>query len=198
MVKLSDAMIKALRELAAGRVIAAGPTMAALKRRGLVVPIDRTGRDTRTLRLTSAGRDALAQLAQLAKKDEAPAGPTVRLTPPALSVPIEASDGELLQLLAMMDAGMRVRRMSYRPWRVDSIDGFVFAEWLNTDRLDRVATAATWFGLAREVSFGNGWYGLSAEPIHLDTGRCRHPLRNTTDRLRITSDPSKVTHQGCM
>lgn len=123
-------------------------------------------------------------------------GPSVRLTPAPAGVEQEATDAEILQLLTLLDSGVKISRALYQgyvvtgplPFRVD------------LDALNRAARDAVRFGLARQ-EFVDRLYRLSAEPIHLEQRdwdtKCGRSVYPGSGRYRVTTDPAKVTHDRC-
>jgi hypothetical protein len=107
----------------------------------------------------------------------------------------DAPDAEVLQLLALLDGGVRVVRQPYQEWRCRT---FVP---LDPGKLHRAAVTASRRGLAFPATAHGGGYVLHAAPIHLDAGngatRCGDPLDVRPCRLRYTADPTKVTHEKC-
>lgn len=132
--------------------------------------------------------------------DEWKSGPSVRLTTAPDDVRQEATDAEVLQLCAMLDHGASVHRALFQSYGV--MDAGPFR--LDLDAVNRAARDAVRFGLVRQALVGRE-YLLTVEPIHLLTGdeqvtRCgRYPgaVRLGGHRLRVTSDPTRVTHEGC-
>lgn len=139
---------------------------------------------------------AEAKAAAESHADPDPSGPSVRLTPAPADTKREATDAEVLQLCAMLDAGVRVTRSLYQEYTVTGTGGWT----LNLDAVNRAARDAVRFGLARQA-FVDRHYVLTAEPIHLDTGTgmtgCGVAQSYSTIRRRWTTDPAKVTHERC-
>lgn len=125
-------------------------------------------------------------------------GPSVRLTPAPADTKSEATDAEVLQLLAVLDAGGIVHRALYQEYGVTDAGPFR----LNLEAVNRAARDAVRFDLVRQT-FTNHEYVLTVEPIHLDTETGATACARYTgeraggSRLRVTTDPDKVTHERC-
>jgi len=200
---LNERQVAALRALSRGEVIAPGPTMAALKRRGLVVPIDRTGRDTRTVRLTKEGR---AVLAELDAEGADAKGAKVQLSPGVTTWGGQAiPDADLRQLLALLDHGTAITRTLYHQWRIEQTATLAGA--IDPTKLDRTIRAALADGLVEEVTTGRSGttrLSLSAAPIHLarddsETWCGRRITRAGRDRIRYAMGSAQgPVHQRCV
>lgn len=204
--ELTEPMIAILRKVARGDQPKPGATRSALLRRGLV-----EWSAPNEVALTDAGRVALDALDGKVPATPQPGsnpdgsrmyatsdGPSVLLSP--TTEPAEVPDAELLQLLALLDSGVRITRRLYQAWRVDGSP-----ITLDPVKVDRAARAAIADGLATrtvEGIAGREVFVLRAEPIHLakndSESVCKRRLRRAGgQRLRYTTDASKATHDRC-
>ena len=205
---LNERQVAALRALSRGEVIAAGPTRAALLRRGLIAwSHDELGRRI-TVEITDAGREKLAEIDRWAAARDGERSSEATLSPGAtvrdgLVIP----DANFLQLLSLLDHGVRITRTLYRQWRIERAGTLVGA--IDPARLDLAIRAALDVGLVDlETGVGPGVdnrsYRLVAAPIHLarndhETWCGRRILRAGGDRIRYTTGSADgPVHQRCV
>jgi hypothetical protein len=128
------------------------------------------------------------------------ASPVVLLTARVTARTPDATDAELLQLLALLDADVIVTRRLYQDWRLESETPLP----LDPERVAAAAAEAVAQHLAHAAPVAHGRYRLRPEPIHLvgtdpafTVCGVRTTGRQIGHRIRYTRDPDKATHDRC-